>query len=280
MSREANAEQARPRASAPPCAEDVARCRLDIRLPPTLEARFEATTEVAADAGWRAARAVLDDDLERLVEGVRAVRRCASSAVAGSLFVLDYSRRLGWPVLDAHLRRGAWLDPGRHNVRLSPNATGLPQVGFVIGPERGSRRDVGEVVDALVADHLAHLVEAVHRATGVGRRTLWGNVAVALTQVFMAFSWASDDRDRFLTTARQVVADRSPLRGTVLLESVEHRDQEWMVVWRRSCCLAFRTEPAAPRSYCGTCCVLEHGERVASFRRAADRYVEIERSRS
>ncbi|ODU01298.1 MAG: hypothetical protein ABS81_21030 [Pseudonocardia sp. SCN 72-86] len=251
---------------------------LDIRLPAGVEARFEATTEVPARAGWRPARTVIDRDLDALVDDLKKSRGCTSRAVAGSLFVLDYARRLSWPVLSAHLRLGARLDPSWSNVRLAVNPTGLPHVGFAVGPEIGPAKDVAEVVDALVTGHFAYLVERLHTLTGVGRRTLWGNVAVAVMQVFMAFSWASGDREHFLAAAQRTLANRPEMRGTVSLESVRHGDQNWMVIWRRTCCLAFRVETQGELSYCGTCCIVEHDDRVASFHGAADRYIEIERA--
>lgn len=240
---------------------------------PEIEQQFAAFTGVASRPGWRPTREVIDSEVPALVESLAQIRE-ASPAVAGSLFVLEYARRLSWPVLAAHLRDGAWLDPGRHNVHLAADP-GPPRIGFAQAASTDGPRGTGEVVGALV-HHLDHLVEAVRRTTRVGRRTLWGNVAVAVAQAFMALSWASPGRNRFAERAERGLEGNDRLRGLVTVDAVHHDGEDWMVVWRRTCCLAFRCDSAGPEPrYCGTCPVLGRSEKEAGFRRAATRYVRM-----
>ncbi|GAA1383744.1 hypothetical protein GCM10009613_13570 [Pseudonocardia kongjuensis] len=245
----------------------------DLALPPQVAAQFTADCGIG-DGPGRPARTVVDRDLPSMILAVRRARG-AGAAAAGSLLVLAYARRLVWPVLGEHLLHGRWLDPAWANVVIDTDDPGGSfRIGFVGTPQPAGPA-VGEVVTALVDGHLELLVEQAHRETRAGRRVLWGNVAVAVAQVFLALSWSAPHRDALAGTARDVLAAAPRLRGLVSVESVRHPAADgdrWMVVWRRTCCLAFRCAAADRPSYCGTCPVVPHRDRLASFHRAAGRY--------
>lgn len=241
--------------------------------------------------GWRPSRDYLrphSSDLGELLAQERHVRDAPTDGIAGSLVVLEYARLVSWPVLSAAVREGRWLDPGADNVRVHLVGPPPRRVGFVRMP---TRRPVGvrTVIGALLDDHLAHLVEAVHLSTRVGRRVLWGNVAAAVGGAFLALSWSMPERDHFLDHAARHLDADPRLHGLVDLAAAAHGGQTWMTIGRRACCLVFRCGPgpgpvAGPdghpagsrRHYCGTCPVLTEADRTHRFRIAATRYAELD----
>ncbi|MCF7547489.1 IucA/IucC family C-terminal-domain containing protein [Pseudonocardia sp. WMMC193] len=251
--------------------------------PPPVAAQLAAVCEVDGP-GWRPARTFLDEDLPAFIDAGRRVRG-TSTGVSGSLFVLAYARRLIWPVLGEYLLHGRRVDPTWPNVMVDADEEGGSfRIGFrtatVPSTTSTTSSAIEEVVSALLDGHLEQVVEQVHRETRVGNRVLWGDVAVALAQVFMALSWSSPDRSILLSTAREALDARPRLRGLVELDTVRHPSGLgtpcWMVVWRRTCCLAFRCGSEHDRApYCGTCPLVGLDDRLARFHDAARRYLDL-----
>lgn len=115
-------------------------------------------------------------------------------------------------------------------------------------------RDPGGLLDAaraaLVDDHLAAVVAALHGATRVGERLLWGTVAEAIAQPA-------------LLMADGTVADRFA-RARMLLDAFGDRVRDLVDVVegpaeprvrRRTCCLWFTAADGRGR-YCASCCVV------------------------
>lgn len=236
------------------------------------DGRFAATVGVAGLPGWRPVRDLLRGGVPGLILVEQGLRDTTSSATAGSLFLLEYARRLSWPVLSVHLREDAWLDPGVDNVHTRPDQLGRARLGFGTGPAP-DRRSTADVVHRLVADHLVQVVGIVGVHTGVERQVLWSNVAAAMGGAFLALSWGSPDRCRYLDAATAALQAEPDLAGTVTLSGVEQGGERWMMISRHRCCLAFR---AGSGARCGSCPLLDERERLRRFRRAAARFRAVE----
>jgi hypothetical protein len=102
---------------------------------------------------------------------------------------------------------------------------------------------------ALIDDHLAGVVGALHRATRVGERLLWGSVAESIAQsvLILPAGAVADAAD----TARHLV-DAFGGRLAELVEIVD--DPAQPRVRRRTCCLLF-TGADGRGAYCASCCV-------------------------
>jgi Ferric iron reductase FhuF-like transporter len=108
---------------------------------------------------------------------------------------------------------------------------------------------LGAARTALIHDHLAGVVGALHRATRVGERLLWGSVAESIAQsvLILPAGAVADAAD----TARHLVG----AFGGRLAELVEIVDDPARPrVRRRTCCLLF-TGADGRGAYCASCCV-------------------------
>ena len=278
-----------PTGAGDPCATAAFRAAVLARFAPTAVVPARSSRPDDPPGGWRPAWDYLrpdSSDLGGLLARERRVRDAPTDGIAGSLVVLEYARLVSWPVLSAAVREGRWLDPAADNVRVHLVGPPPGRVGFVRPPTR-CPVGVRTVIGALLDDHLAHLVEAVHLSTRVGRRVLWGNVAAAVGGAFLALSWLMPERDHFLDHAARYLNADPRLHGLVDLAGAAHGGQTWMTIGRRACCLAFRcgpgpvTGPGGPqagsrRHYCGTCPVLTEADRAHRFRIAANRYAELD----
>ncbi len=100
---------------------------------------------------------------------------------------------------------------------------------------------------ALIGGHLADAIAAMHTATRVGTRPLWGSVAEAV-----AFAALRISADNPAVVARDLlVAIGGPLAGLVEVRD----DPGGPAVRRRTCCLWFTGE-AGRDEYCTTCCIV------------------------
>lgn len=205
-------------------------------------------------------------DPEHLLAVVRATaagRGTDEDDVATSLFVQAYAFRI------ASLGIGAWLLAdrvldlrpavtavvlGRHR----PNAIGFRSLSLI-----DTADPLGGLLDVVLDGHLAPLVATAHRATRIGERLLWGNVAAACASSFGAFHGALPDRrgdierraERFLAAAPEALR-----RGGSFVSVGEG----WF--WERtSCCLWYRTESG---SRCEDCSLWSADERQARYRTA------------
>ncbi|HMG28843.1 MAG TPA: ferric iron reductase [Jiangellaceae bacterium] len=203
-------------------------------------------------------RAMLDDAARRWSVGPHAA---AALAFKGYAWAATLPVLVGW----ARQRRVPLPETGRIRVGISAD---LPYVRFdladapvaLLPDDPAAAHPAARVVDdpaalldaaraALVDDHLAAVIAALHGATRVGERLLWGTVAEAIAQpaLLMPDGTAADR----VGTAR------------MLLESFGERVQDLIDVVdgprgprvrRRTCCLWFTASDGRGR-YCASCCV-------------------------
>ena len=103
---------------------------------------------------------------------------------------------------------------------------------------------------SLIDGHLAPIAEALHRATRVGRRPLWGSVAEALAWPLIAFAPALPGDP--VAEARALLAGMGPGIGQLVEIVPAAAGQERPAIRRRTCCLAF-TAPGL--GFCASCCL-------------------------
>lgn len=215
---------------------------------------------------------VLATQVPDLIAVEQRQREAVSRRTAASLFVLEYARRLSWPVLAHHLRDSTWLDPDTANVYLQRDGSMRARVGFGAGPVPHAR-STAQVVHRVVVTHLGEATDLVAADTGISRTILWSNVAAAMAAAFVALSWGSRDRCRYLHTGVEALAAEHRLEGLVTLAAVEHAGERWLSNSRHACCLAFHSRPGGrPAPFCGSCPHLDECERLRRFRRAVSRY--------
>jgi Ferric iron reductase FhuF-like transporter len=212
-----------------------------------------------ADPDGPALRALLDDAARRWGVGPHAA---AALAFKGYAWAATLPVLVGW----ARHRRVPVPETGRIRVGISaempyvrfdlagaPVAV-LPDDPAVAHPAALVLRDPGDLLDAaraaLVEDHLAAVVAALHGATRVGERLLWGTVAEAIAQPVLLMP------DR--TGADRVA------RARMLLDAFGERVRDLVDVVagpggprvrRRTCCLWFTAADGRGR-YCASCCVV------------------------
>jgi hypothetical protein len=209
--------------------------------------------------GGSALRALLDDAARRWAVGPHAA---AALAFKGYAWAATLPVLVGW----VRHRRVPICETDRIRVGISPH---MPYVRFdltdatvAVLPDDPAAahpavlviRDPTDMLRAarvaLVDDHLAAVVAALHGATRVGERLLWGTVAEAIVQpaLLMAEGPVADR----VATARTLL-DSFGERVRDLVDIVEGPGGPW--VRRRTCCLWF-TAPGGRGRYCASCCVV------------------------
>jgi hypothetical protein len=209
--------------------------------------------------GGSALRALLDDAARRWAVGPHAA---AALAFKGYAWAATLPVLVGW----VRHRRVPIFETDRIRVGMSPR---MPYVRFdltdatvAVLPDDPAAahpavlviRDPTDMLRAarvaLVDDHLAAVVAALHGATRVGERLLWGTVAEAIAQpaLLMAEGPVADR----VATARALL-DSFGERVRDLVDIVEGPGGPR--VRRRTCCLWFTAAEGRGR-YCASCCVV------------------------
>ena len=187
--------------------------------------------------------AVLSDDPEQMaavVATTKAGRGLERDDVALSLFAQAYAFRI------ASLAVGTWLlagvvpdlDPVAMSISLGrdrPNEVALHE------PRRTERSLPDEVLA-----HLGPFVATAHRASRIGERLLWGNVAASCAAAFGAFNEALGTAAT--RTAFEGFLPSSDLSqyGHIVEREAEPDNGGW--AWQRTnCCLWYQAEGAAGR---------------------------------
>ena len=219
------------------------------------------------DARWYPASWLADPDGPVLagVLDVAARRWGLGQHAAAAIAFKGYAWTATLPVVAGLLqhRRVPMLESTDLRVGIADR---LPYVRFdlkgvqvaVLPSDPGTRGHSGTVVvpddDALLAaaraaildGHLAEAVAAMHAATRVGTRLLWGSVAEAVA--FAALLMPA-------TNAAHVARELMDALGDPVAGLVEVRDEpDGPAIRRRTCCLWFTGE-AGRNEYCSTCCV-------------------------
>jgi FhuF-like iron-sulfur protein len=201
--------------------------------------------DVGGAPGWRPVSDLYADVggvLDSLVTAYADRLRTGERRVAASILFQGYAARLWSPVLgcvalgmpppDLAARRLRW--------RYRP---GEP-VGLNLAPPEPAAEPVPPMI---VHEHLAPMVAALHRLTGVARNLLWGNASSALAGTLTALDLAGV-RTGAATAVVRGLLESAPLRGTGVLASTGGRPG----FRRRSCCLYYRLPGGG---LCGDCCL-------------------------
>ncbi|TQF73444.1 hypothetical protein FK531_08060 [Rhodococcus spelaei] len=242
--------------------------------------RFVAFVGPQVGPGWIPAADLFGSGLSDAVATKREARGAVSDAVAGSLLLAEYCARLSAPVLAVLYRDGAFLDPSLGNVQVLRRAGVIERLSFLRGPQPcppGQEAGLASrVADAFFAGNIDACLGAVRNQSRAGLRSLWSNVGMTVGSAMLTLSWSSPDRDRYLDDARAFVACRPEIGRVVSFESAEFDGEPWMFTRRDACCLAFRTTVNQTREnpYCSNCSVLELGERITNFHKAARSFEE------
>jgi hypothetical protein len=222
-------------------------------------------------ATWYPAASMTDPDgpaLTRLLADAARRWRLGPHAAAAMAFK-GYAWSATLPVVigwSLH-RRVPLLEAARMRVGI---AASLPYVRFDLGeadvavlrddtaaahPSARAVADSRSLLAAakatLIDDHLGDVIAAMHRATRVGERLLWGSVAEAIAQsvLILPVGTVADP-----AAAVRHVVDAFGSHVADLLDVVDdghHRP----TVRRRTCCLLF-TGDNGRGSFCASCCVM------------------------
>jgi ferric iron reductase protein FhuF len=183
--------------------------------------------------GWWPASALPGELLDGWLAGAQrtwpgSVAAAAALAWKSYVYWLTLPAILGWALHD----RFPLISAGNTVVRLTGSGV---RIGLRPGTPMASGTD--HLREALLDDHLTPLLDALHRTTRVGRRTLLGSVASAVTYPLQRTGTGAK--------ADGLLADLG------VRDLVEADGTAWR---RRTCCLAF-TLPR-PR-VCPDCCIKE-----------------------
>jgi ferric iron reductase protein FhuF len=167
----------------------------------------------------------------------------AALAFKGYAWAATLPVLLGWaqhqrvPVLDSdRLRIG--IARRLPFVRLDLSAV---QIRLGDGPALA-----GAMRASLLSGHLADVIDALHAATRVGRRVLWGSVAESIAALMLRLPSAEP---------AAAAVDLLEYLGAPVADLVEITDgPDGPAVRRRTCCLWFTGETGRG-TYCTTCCV-------------------------
>ena len=206
-----------------------------------------------------ALRALLDDAARRWDVGPHAA---AALAFKGYAWAVTLPVLVGWarhrrvPVPETdRIRVGISSDMPYVRFDLADAAVAvLPDDPAAAHPAALVVRDPADLLGvakaALVDDHLAAVVAALHGATRVGERLLWGTVAEAVAQpaLLMPDGTVADR----VATARMLLNSFGE-RVRDLVDLVEGPGGPR--VRRRTCCLWFTAADGRGR-YCASCCVV------------------------
>ncbi|MGH8823245.1 MAG: IucA/IucC family C-terminal-domain containing protein [Jiangellaceae bacterium] len=212
-----------------------------------------------ADPDGPALHALLDDAARRWSVGPHAAAGLAFKGYAWAAtlpVVVGWAaqRRVPLPETD-RVRVGISPDPPFVRFDLADAAVAvLPGDPAAAHPSAQVVGDPGGLLDAaraaLVDDHLAAVVAALHSATRVGERLLWGSAAEAIAQPALLMPGRTV-ADR-VGTARMLL-DSFGERVRDLIDVVDAPDGPR--VRRRTCCLWFTAADGRGR-FCASCCVV------------------------
>ncbi len=197
----------------------------------------------------------------------------ADLAAVGSVLVRDLLAPITRLVVAAWCQDRVVLDvtPGNISVDVAGCATRL-RLGEVQAFPNGSAPPALPELEAVLFDGTATaVIDGLRRVVRIGRRHLWGNVALAAVNVLASLSHrpgspADADREALLARRPDLAA---------LVETITARDGRGGTITyavRRNCCLLAKLPPG---TMCGTCSLRPRDERV----RECDDHYRAERSR-
>jgi ferric iron reductase protein FhuF len=221
---------------------------------------LRAATSAPADEGWIGCADLLADPalLTQLVTDTGAGRHAPDAQVAASLFAQGYAFRVPGVALAAYAL-GLPVPSTRPEDTSIRIARHRP-AALAITSEALMEPDVGPaaVVAAVIDDHLAPFVDAVHRVVTIGERLLWGNVATSCAVAFRAVEGETHDPAVRQRAEAWYAAAGDRLAGLGGFSTLDHAGLQGWYWDRTNCCLWYRTadgrlcddcslEPAAAR---------------------------------
>ncbi|MEV8516830.1 IucA/IucC family C-terminal-domain containing protein [Dactylosporangium sp. NPDC051484] len=237
---------------------------------PPLGARFIAPRGLPETDGWHPASALFGPHLTQFVAEHRRARHTEHTVAAASLLFCQYVNQVTGPVLARYWLDGRGIDAAAANTWVHLTGGRLTDAAFTTAPAQdrpGADDTLAWLMRRMVEDNLAHAVDAWHRITRVGRRTLWGNVASGIATAMRAISWTQPDPARFVAETESLLEHHPATRGLCCVNSLPVGGHRWQTHHRNSCCLMFKTGDGG---FCATCPVVPAPDRVARVRRMID----------
>ena len=174
--------------------------------------------------------------------------------VAASSFHLNSVAKLISPAYGCAVLSGAVPDFSAGNLMWRPGDTHVLEVGLrALAGEVGlSDQHIVERIHAgLLEEAVAQLGDAIHDATGLSRKVLWGNVASAFNGAFLVLrGQRPDDEDRAFELMRAIV-EHGRLKPAGRFLPDEWDEARFS---RNNCCLFYRLPD---RGLCGDCVLAE-----------------------
>ncbi|WP_257462731.1 siderophore-iron reductase FhuF [Archangium lipolyticum] len=229
---------------------------------------------------------------EHLLAAVRRLMETLQTGelrAAASLWHKHYNAALLSGFLAAMTLAGVGLDGSISNVSMTLSEEGLPRAavlhslaGIVVHPPR-LKLDIsaprvgldvlhGRVLSSLFANHLAPIVEQVHRVTGLPKRILWGNAGNLCADVYdglrarpeVAAAVEEDRRILLEQPDSPLMPGPNPLHQSVRYEDLSGFGRASVVRVRKTCCQRYKLPGLL---HCYTCPILKGHERVALLRK-------------
>lgn len=174
--------------------------------------------------------------------------------VAASSFHLNSVAKILSPVFGCAVLSDAVPDMSAENLAWQPGETHNLEVGARahIGEVGLSDREMVERIHAGVLEGaVAQLGDAIHAATGLSQKVMWGNVASAFNGAFLVLrGQRPDDEDRAFELMRAIVEHgRLEPAGRFLPDEWDEARFS-----RNNCCLFYRLPG---RGLCGDCVLAE-----------------------
>ena len=218
----------------------------------------------AAD-GWLRCRDLLADPAA-LAESIRLTapgRGAPNDMVAASLYVQAYAFRIATVALGPFAL-------GLPAPTCAPQATAIriarhrPAAVAVLADEV-EHASPNATAEALLAGHLAPLVETIADTFTIGRRLLWGNIAASCMTVFRALDGApAADRAAVQAKAAAFFAAASPwLDGLGRFDVVRAGERTGWYWTRQACCLWYQCSGG---QVCDDCSLTSPEDRLAARR--------------
>lgn len=201
--------------------------------------------------------AVIEDYLGRTRTALAVSRSLPADAVeprvAASSFHLNSVAMLLSPVFGCAVLADAAPDLSAANLRWRPGPTHALEVGARahVGAVDLADDDLVEHACRVLDGAVAELGDALHEATGLSRKVLWGNVASAFNGAFLVLrGQRPDDEDR-AHELLHAFASAGPLAGAGRFLPDEWDEDRFS---RNSCCLYYRLPGGG---LCGDCVLAE-----------------------
>lgn len=219
--------------------------------------------DVGTGGGWQPLRELLEPrGLHSAIDARVARTGCEDRVAVGSVLVRDLLAPLTRLAVAAWSQDRVVLDVSTVNVLADVSADG-PRVGLAevrAAGADGHRDPLGTLEAVLLDGTVAAMIESLRRVVRVGRRHLWGNVALAAVNTLTTLSHrvgGTADADRVALLGRRP----DLLAHLDVVTTDDGRGRAITYAIRRSCCLLVKIPPG---TMCGTCSLRPRADRIAA----------------